>query len=133
MQTIDVFLQPVRDGKAQVLLVAAFAFTVLDVLFGIVNATMHKEFSSKKMREGIGHKSASFGAVLVGCIIDGTITAGIDLGYSAPVLVSTCVYVCLMEIASLLETFGKMNPQFKDSPLYQLLAAAHVVQGVDHG
>ena len=125
---LDVFIAPIRDSEvAKVLIVAVMLLTFADVFFGILNALVHKDFQSSKMREGIAHKSTTAGAILVGCIIDGTITAGVDLGYPAPVLASVCSYIILMEIASLLETFGKLNPQFKGSPIYQLLAAAHVV------
>ena len=125
---LDVFISPIRDSDvAKVLLVAVMLLTFADVFFGILNALVHKDFQSSKMREGIAHKSTTAGAILVGCVIDGTITAGVDLGYPAPVLAAICSYIILMEIASLLETFGKLNPQFQGSPLYQLLAAAHVV------
>lgn len=125
---LDVFISPIRDSEvAKVLLVAVMLLTFADVLFGILNALIHNEFQSAKMREGIAHKSTTAGAILVGCIIDGTISAGIDLGYPAPVLAAICSYIVLMEVASLLETFGKLNPQFQSSPVYQLLAAAHVV------
>lgn len=126
---LDVFVAPIRDSEvAKVLIVAVMALTVADVLFGIINALIHQEFKSSKMREGIAHKSTTVGAIFVGCIIDATISAGIDLGYPAPVLASVCGYIILMEIASLLETFGKLNPQFQASPLYQLLAASHVIE-----
>jgi len=125
---LDVFISPIRDSDvAKVLLVAVMLLTVADVIFGILNALVHKDFQSSKMREGIAHKSTTAGAILVGCVIDGTITAGVDLGYPAPVLAAICGYIILMEVASLLETFGKLNPQFQGSPIYQLLAAAHVV------
>lgn len=124
---LETFLAPLHNQAAQVLIVAAGILTLLDVLFGVGCAAIHHEFSSKKMREGIGHKSTSAGAIVVGCVIDATITAGIDLGYTSPVLVSVCGYICLMEIASLLETFGKLNPQFRESPVFQLLAAAYVL------
>ena len=125
---LDVFISPIRDSDvAKVLLVAVMLLTVADVFFGILNALVHKDFQSSKMREGIAHKSTTAGAILVGCVIDGTITAGVDLGYPAPVLAAICGYIILMEVASLLETFGKLNPQFQGSPIYQLLAAAHVV------
>lgn len=125
---LDVFVAPIRDSEvAKILIVAVMLLTVADVFFGILNALVHKDFQSSKMREGIAHKSTTAGAILVGCVIDGTITAGVDLGYPAPVLAAICGYIILMEVASLLETFGKLNPQFKGSPVYQLLAAAHVV------
>ena len=130
---LDVFIAPIRDsGVAKVLLVAVMLLTVADIIFGVLNALIHKEFKSGKMREGIAHKSTTAGAVFVGCIIDATISAGLDLGYPAPVLASVCGYIILMEIASLLETFGKLNPQFHGSPLYQILAASHVVETEVH-
>ncbi|MCR4870391.1 MAG: phage holin family protein [Atopobiaceae bacterium] len=125
---LDVFIAPIRDSSvAKVLLVAVMLLTFADIVFGVLNALIHHDFQSSKMREGIAHKSTTAGAILVGCVIDGTITAGVDLGYPAPVLAAICGYIILMEIASLLETFGKLNPQFQGSPIYQLLAAAHVV------
>lgn len=125
---LDVFIAPIRDSEAaKVLIIAVMLLTAADIVFGVANALLHREFQSQKMREGMGHKLTSFGAIFVCNIIDATITAGIDMGYPAPVLASACCYIILMEIASLLETFGKMNPQFQGSPLYQLLAAAHVV------
>lgn len=129
---LDVFIAPIRDSNvAKVLLVAVMILTFADVAFGILNALIHRDFQSSKMREGIAHKSTTAGAILVGCVIDGTITAGVDLGYPAPVLAAICGYIVLMEVASLLETFGKLNPQFQGSPVYQLLAAAHVVSDTE--
>ena len=129
---LDVFVAPIRDSEvAKILLMAVMLLTVADVVFGILNALVHKDFQSAKMREGIAHKSTTAGAIFVGCIIDATISAGIDLGYPAPVLAAVCGYIILMEVASLLETFGKLNPQFQGSPLYQILAASHVVNDTE--
>ena len=120
---IDVFLAPVRDNEiAQVAIVAVLLFILLDVVFGLLNALIHHEYSSQKMRDGIAHKCSELGFVLVGIIIDGTIIGGLDLGFSAPVLVAVCVYICLMELGSLLETLVKMNPALADTPLGRLLA-----------
>lgn len=125
---IDVFLSPMRDNPvAQVAVTAVLLLTVLDVLFGLVNALMSGTFSSAKMREGIKHKSASLGFVLVGIVADGTIVGGLDIGLDAPVLVTTCVYICIMEILSLLETFVALNPELESSPLFKLLAVSGVV------
>ena len=74
---LDVFIAPIRDSEvAKVLLIAVMLLTFADVFFGILNALVHKDFQSSKMREGIAHKSTTAGAILVGRIIDGTITAG---------------------------------------------------------
>lgn len=125
---LDVFLSPIRDNQtAQVAVMAVLLLIMLDVVFGVGNALVHHEFSSQKMREGIGHKCSELGFLLVGVIIDGCIVGGVELGYSAPVLTGAAVYICVMEIASLLEIFTKINPALKDSPVFKLLAASHVI------
>ena len=119
---VDAFLAPIRDSvSAQVGITAVFVLILLDILFGLGNALWQKEYSSEKMRQGIGHKCAELGFLLVGVVVDATIVGGFDLGFSAPVLITICVYICLMEIGSLLETFALMNPQLANSPLFKLL------------
>lgn len=131
---IDAFLAPVRDEQAaQVAVMAVLLLTVLDVIFGLVNAIASKSFSSAKMRAGIAHKSASMGFLLVGIVVDGTIIGGLDLGFSAPVLTTICVYLCLMEVASLLETFALLNPQLSNSPLFRLLEASGAITEKEAG
>ena len=130
---IDSFLAPVRDNQvAQVAIAAVLLLILLDIIFGIANALLHKEYQSSKMREGMAHKASELGFVLVGVVADGTIVGGLDLGFSAPVLVSVCVYLCLMEIGSLLETFAKMNPALADSALFQLLESVKHRDRVGH-
>ena len=131
---IDAFLAPVRDEQAaQVAVMAVLLLTVLDVIFGLVNAIASKSFSSAKMRAGIAHKSASMGFLLVGIVVDGTIIGGLDLGFSAPVLTTICVYLCLMEVASLLETFALLNPHLSNSPLFRLLEASGAITDKESG
>ena len=131
---IDAFLAPIRDEQAaQVAVMAVLLLTVLDVIFGLVNAIASKSFSSAKMRAGIAHKSASMGFLLVGIVVDGTIIGGLDLGFSAPVLTTICVYLCLMEVASLLETFALLNPHLSNSPLFRLLEASGAITEKETG
>ena len=121
---IDVFIAPIRDSStAKVACVAVLLLVLMDVVFGVLCACMRKEFSSEKMRQGIGHKCSELGFMLMGLIIDGTIVGGIDLGIGikAPVLVTICTYIALMEIGSLMETFVMMNPSLENSPLFKLL------------
>lgn len=126
---LDVFMSPLRDNQAaQVAVTAVLLLIVLDVVAGVVNALIHKEFSSDKMRAGIAHKCAEFGLLMVGVVVDGCIVGGVDLGYSAPVLTGSAVYLCVMEIASLLENFAKINPALAGSPVFKLLEASHVIR-----
>jgi len=128
MLLLETFLAPVRDCfPAQVAIVALGLLILADWIFGIGNALMKHEFSSEKMRQGIGHKCSEAGFILVGIIIDAMVSAGLDIGFSGPVLTTVAVYLCIMEIGSLLETFAKINPQLADSPVFKLLATAHVI------
>lgn len=132
MMLLETFFAPVRDCfPAQVAIVALLVLIVLDWLFGIGNALMKHEFSSEKMREGIGHKCTELGFVLVGIVADAMISAGLDIGFSGPVLTTIAIYLCIMEIGSLLETFAKINPELAKSPAFKLLASVHVVKNDD--
>ena len=123
---IKVFETPIRDNPtAQVAITAMLLLTLLDVLFGLLHALISHTFSSQKMREGIGHKCTSLGFVAVADIIDGAIVGGLDLGFSSPVLVVACSYLCVMEISSLLEQFVAIEPQLADSPIFRLLNVAN--------
>ena len=123
---IDVFLIPVRDNRvAQVAVAAVLLLTLLDVLFGLLHAVISHTFSSQKMREGIGHKCVSFGLIFVADIVDGTIVGGLDLGFSSPVLVTACAYLCIMEISSPLEQFVAIDPDLKESAVFELLKSAN--------
>lgn len=124
---IETFVSPLRDNPvAQVAVAAVLILTLIDVVFGLINAVSSHTYDSAKMREGLAHKSVSLGAMLVGVVVDGAIVGGLDLGFSAPVLVAVCAYLCIMELGSLVETFGKLSPDFRGSPVYQLLKSANV-------
>ena len=128
MLLLETFLAPIRDCfPAQVAVVALLILILLDWIFGIANALVHHEFSSEKMRQGIGHKCSELGFVCVGIVMDAMISSGLDIGFDAPILTSIGVYLCIMEIGSLLEIFSKLNPQLADSPVFKLLATAHIV------
>lgn len=125
---VSVFLAPVHDNiVAQAALIALLLLIFLDWIFGIGHACMNHEFSSQKMREGISHKCSELGFVLVGMIADAMMFAGLDIGLNGPILVTVTLYLCIMEIGSLLEIFIKMNPQLGDSPIFKLLASAHMI------
>jgi len=127
-QFIDIFLAPVRDCfPAQVAILSLFILILLDWVFGVGNALVQHQFSSEKMRQGIGHKCSELGFVLVGIITDAMFFAGLDLGFTGPILTAVTLYLCIMEIGSLLETFSKINPELADSPAFKLLATAHVI------
>ena len=127
-QIIEIFLSPVKDClPAQVAICALLVLILLDWVFGIGNALVHHEFSSERMREGIGHKSSEIGFIIVGIIVDAMVFAGLDIGIQGPILTTIAVYLCIMEIGSLLEIFAEINPSLAGSAVFKLLESVHVV------
>lgn len=127
---IESFLSPVRDCfPAQVAIIALLILILMDWVFGIGNACMSHNFSSEKMRQGIGHKCSELGFVGVGIVLDAMITSGLDIGFDGPILTTVSVYLCIMEVGSLMETFALINPQLAGSPAFKLLETVHVVHG----
>lgn len=123
-QYIDVFLSPVRDnGQIQAALFAFMLLVLLDVIFGISNALMTKNFSSTVLREGIVHKLSEFGIIAVGVIVDGLLFAGLDLGFNGPVLAFFLIALIVMELGSIMELLAELNPALKNNAAFKLLAS----------
>lgn len=86
-----------------------FGFIVLDFLTGIVKAVAKKEYSSSIMREGLVHKSGAILCVGLGALCEYAVKY-IDLGVNVPIASAICTYIILMEIGSVIENIGIINP-----------------------
>ena len=120
---IDVYMTPVRDNPViQAMLFGVLILILADMVFGIANACAHHEFSSKKLREGLMHKTGELCLVIVGVVIDGLIFAGIDMGISGPILGVILGSIIFMEVGSLMEIAAKLNPDLQAIKAFRLLA-----------
>lgn len=129
MLLFEIFTSPIREClPAQVAIIALLILILLDWVFGIGNAMMKHEFKSEKMREGIGHKCSELGFITVGVVMDAMISSGLNIGFDAPILTTMAVYLCIMEVGSLMETFAKINPQLAGSPAFKLLESVHLIE-----
>ena len=129
MLLFEIFTMPLREClPAQVAVIALLILILLDWVFGIGNAMMKQEFQSSKMREGIGHKCSELGFITVGVVMDAMISSGLNIGFDAPILTTMAVYLCIMEVGSLMETFAKINPQLAGSPAFKLLESVHLIE-----
>lgn len=129
MQPLEIFLQPIRDDKAQIAVIALFVFALLDVLFGCVNALfIQHDFSSHEFRAGLIRKLSNFGVVVAADVVDAMLLGGLELGFQ-PVLIVVTVSLALMELWSLLEIFAAIHPEISDSTWYQMLL--HSKNGLD--
>lgn len=101
--------------------IAVMFFIVTDYVTGVAKAIMQDNLSSKKMREGLGHKFAYFILVLTAWFID-EVNLHVDLGLPVSVFVCTVGGICLIELTSILENITVINPELADAPFMQIFA-----------
>lgn len=93
----------------QSLLMFVGILMVLDIITGLVNAIMHNEFKSCKMREGLYHKAGNIIVISLSIVVD-IEQSYFDLGLPVDIAVVVCQYIALMEIGQILENVCKINP-----------------------
>lgn len=91
-----------------------FLLVLIDYVTGLVNAIMHGELSSEKMRKGLGHKFAYLAIICVALIVEYG-SDYINLGIELPVFMPVCTGICLIEITSIMENCVKINPELSGS------------------
>lgn len=96
-----------------------FLLVLIDYITGVVNAIMHCELSSEKMRQGLGHKFAYLAVICVALIVEYG-SDYIDLGIDLPVFIPVCVGICLIEITSIMENCVKINPELNGSDILNI-------------
>lgn len=101
--------------------IAVMFFITTDYVTGVAKAIMQDNLSSKKMREGLGHKFAYIILVLVAWFID-EVNLHVDLGLPMSVFVCTVGGICLIELTSILENITVINPELADTPFMQIFA-----------
>lgn len=96
-----------------------FLLVLIDYVTGVVNAAMHSELSSEKMRKGLGHKFAYLAIICVALIVEYG-SGYIDLGIKLPLFMPVCVGICLIEITSIIENCAKINPELSKSNILNI-------------
>lgn len=96
-----------------------FLLTLIDYVTGVVNAIMHGELSSRKMREGLGCKFTYLVIICVALIIEYG-SDYINLGIELPVFIPVCAGICLIEITSIRENCVKINPELSKSKIFNI-------------
>lgn len=86
------------------------SFILFDLLTGLVKALKQKDYSSTIMREGLFHKCGSVLCVVFGVLVDYAQSV-VDLGVSIPFAAAVCTYIIMMEIGSIIENVGEINPE----------------------
>lgn len=101
--------------------IAVAFFITTDYVTGVAKAIMQNNLSSKKMREGLGHKFAYIILTLTAWFID-EVNLHIDLGLPVSVFVCTVGGICLIELTSILENVTAINPELADAPFMSIFS-----------
>lgn len=109
-------------------LVITCVLIVMDYLTGLAKSVVNKDIDSTKMRDGLWHKAAYVAVIVLAEIIEHGQEA-VDLGFTVPLIVPTCVYIVLTETASILENLSQINPELADSPVMQLFRSTKDAAG----
>lgn len=96
-----------------------FLLTLIDYVTGVVNAIMHGELSSERMRQGLGHKFTYLAIICVALIVEYG-SDYISLGIELPVFIPVCAGICLIEITSIMENCAKINPELSISNILNI-------------
>lgn len=102
-------------------IIAVTFFIIVDYVTGVAKAVMTDTLSSKKMREGLGHKFAYAVLVIVAWFID-MINLHVDLGLPVSVFACTVGGISLIELTSILENITTINPELADAPFMQIFS-----------
>lgn len=100
-------------------ILAVIVFSALDYVTGVVGAIMHGSLSSSKMREGLGHKFAYLVTFFLAWFIDFEMNH-IDLGFTVANTPLVTASIVLIELSSIIENIGEINPEIKASKLLQI-------------
>lgn len=94
------------------------AMIALDFVTGLIKSFKEKNYTSSIMREGLYHKCGSIICVWFGVLVDKA-NGLMDLGINVPISVAICTYITLMEVGSVIENIGKINPHIMPSKIAQ--------------
>lgn len=91
-------------------LIIVMGFIVFDVVTGLIKAGYNGNYNSAIMRQGGFHKSMEVMAMAVAYFVEYAIVY-INIGVDVPAVPAVTVYICIMELISILENICAVNPQ----------------------
>lgn len=95
------------------------ALILVDYITGLAKAVKNKNVSSSVMREGLLRKFVYYLVATTAMIID-IESKKIDLGFSLPLFIPTIIAISLIEVSSIMENAGEIDPELKASGIFNL-------------
>lgn len=89
--------------------IVAGSFILFDILTGLIKGFYQNGVNSTYLRRGLYHKASEIIAVVGSGLLEYGLRY-IDLGIDVPLLMVVSVYICTMELVSILENLAEVNP-----------------------
>lgn len=99
--------------------IAILFFISVDYATGVIKAITQGNLSSKRMREGLGHKLAYLMLALTSWFTD-TLNMQLSLGFPLNMFTCTVSGVCLIELTSIIENITAINPELGNAPFMNI-------------
>ena len=86
------------------------AFILFDIITGIIKGVYKEGLNSTYLRQGLFHKLSE----VIATVGAGLLEYGakyVAIGVKLPILITVASYICVMELISILENIGEVNPK----------------------
>ena len=110
------------DNLVALILVAILV--AVDLVSGFAAAWATNTVQSTKLRKGLWHKAGYAFVISAAMACEWGAVHGLELGFEVPLVIPICVWICFMEIVSILENAKKMNPELENVPGFEKLNRA---------
>lgn len=91
-------------------LLIVLGFIAFDIVTGLIKAGYNGDYNSTIMRQGGFHKSMEVMAMAVAYFVEYAVVY-VNIGVDVPAVAGVTVYICIMELISILENICAVNPQ----------------------
>lgn len=85
-------------------------FILFDIVTGLITAFYHRNLNSTKLRMGLYHKMSEILTVIGAAGLEYGLQY-INLNIDIPIVKGVVTYICVMELISIMENLGELNPQ----------------------
>ena len=91
-------------------LIIVLGFIAFDVVTGLIKAGYNGNYNSAIMRQGGFHKSMEVMAMAVAYFVEYAVVY-VNISVDVPAVPAVTLYICIMELISILENICAVNPQ----------------------
>lgn len=102
-------------------ILAVLVFIIMDYITGIVDAVMHGNLSSTKMRKGLGHKFAYLCVFFIAWFIDLEMKH-IDIGFHSALTPIVTIGIVFIELSSIIENIGEISPELAQAEFMKIFS-----------